>query len=104
MNKILQIKKIFDEKILNCQENNLFTFSTNLLLNEINNNIHNIIEEYYFIEIEEFNLLKKEIIENILLLQNKNYYNNELFFNCNDIIKLLNLNIFDIPNHQCIRF
>ena len=48
---------INDEKILYCQENN---FSTNLLLNEITNNIQNIIEEYYFIWIEEFDLLKQK--------------------------------------------
>lgn len=58
INKILHIKKFFYEKILNNQHSNLYNFSTNLLLNEIKNNIRNIIEEYYFIEIVEFELLK----------------------------------------------
>lgn len=98
MDKILQIKKIFEEKILYGQKNNLYNFSTNLLLNEINNNIQNIIEEYYFIGIEEFDLLKQKIIKNILLLQNKNYYNDELSFDCDDIIELLNSTYF--PTHM----
>ena len=96
MNKILQIKKIFDEKILNNQKNNLYNFSTNLLIDEIKNTIQNIIEEYYFIGIVEFVLLKKKIIKNILLLRNKNYYDNELSYICDDIILLLNTTYYPV--------
>lgn len=96
MNKILQIKKIFDEKILYNQQNNLYNFSTNLLLNEIKNNILNIIDEYYFIGIIEFNLLKQKIIKNIFIVKNKNYYNDELSFTCDCIIELLNLTYFPV--------
>jgi hypothetical protein len=99
MNKILQIKKIFEEKILYGQENNLYNlynFSTNLLLDKIKNNIQNIIDEYYFIGIEEFNLLKQKLIKNFLLLKNKNYYNSELSFDCDDIIDILNSTYFPV--------
>lgn len=89
MDKILKIDKIFNQKILNHNQNIFFNHSTNLLINIISNNIKEIILEYHFIEISELEHLKNKLVINLLKFRNKNYYDIELTNICVELLQLV---------------
>ena len=96
MEKILKVKKIFEQQIINYNKNILYNYSTGIHYNIIKTNIDKIISEFYFIDIIEFEELKNNLIKNFLILKNKNYYYYELCQICDEIIDILNFTYYPV--------
>ncbi len=87
MDKINEIKKIFYEKIFN--NKNTYNYSTNILIISIRDNIEELIINYYLFDNIEFDFVKDNLIKNLSLLRNKNYFMDNLYFVCGEMINLL---------------
>ena len=95
INNLIIIKQIINEKILdNKFEYNLLYY---ISFNSIKNNIKIMIDDYYLLDILEFENLKNKILMDLNLFIKKNNINQEKLYFCNNIIDLIKKVYF--PSH-----